>query len=65
MNQQDILTKKSALHEAVLEHDYECCKVLIENGANIHLKNANGQTPFELSKFEGLFEVYGLCFYLD
>ena len=36
---------KSALHNVVANRDFELVKALVENGANVEIKDENGNTP--------------------
>lgn len=46
----------SALHIAAYCDSLDIIKYLIDNGADIHLKDSNGQTPYDLAKEYGIDE---------
>lgn len=37
------------LHLAVLENHLDCAKILVDNGANVHIKNDDKLTPIDCS----------------
>jgi len=42
---------KTALHYAVIKHDFYMCTFLVKNGINVDLKNTDGKTALEQSIF--------------
>jgi hypothetical protein len=40
------------LHYAVSQHDFDCVKLLVEGGANLRLRNAEGETALQMAAEE-------------
>ena len=51
------------LHEAAQKGRTQVCALLILHGADVKVKNQEGQTPFDLSgvSFETMYDLHCLC----
>ncbi len=50
----------TALHDSVWHGSYECAKILVDTGANIHLKGWDGMTALDLAKKYGYKDIVEL-----
>src|SRR5215203_4587384 len=57
-------TKFTPLHWAIFEEQYEVAKVLVENGADLTIKNVHGETVEDLLRKEKAPEASQLLAYL-
>lgn len=49
-----------ALQEALNNYDAACLRVLLNGGANIHMKNALGISLYEIAKWSGSAEIFAI-----
>ena len=49
--------KNTALHWAVLNNKMDCVEFLVGEGANVNLKNSEGNTAFDMAVEYGLGEI--------
>lgn len=50
----------SALHDAIWQNNVETARVIIEAGADLALRNHEGQTPLEMARARGRSEIAAL-----
>jgi uncharacterized protein len=50
----------TALHDAIWQNNVETARVLIEAGADLALRNHEGQTPLEMAKARGRKQIVAL-----
>lgn len=53
VNVKDTIDKNTPLHLACDKGDNEIVKILVENKADIKVKNGNGETPYDVAKIRG------------
>jgi ankyrin repeat protein len=52
--------RETSLHLAVDNEKVEAARVLLENGASVHARNKNRQTPFQIASEKGNEEILAL-----